>query len=79
MFDSDPTPDSDPPEESSYHAFVLRGEWRESVRARREWEKSTHARLRIIEKKLTVYGLVLAAISAGSRIPWEDVARALGW
>lgn len=71
--------DSDRPEESSYHAFVSRGEYRDNVKDAREWRSSMEARLIGIEKKLTIGGLVLAALAAGHDIPWPKIAQALGW
>lgn len=72
---------SEPPEEGSYHTFVNRMEYRADRRETREWRASNEARLRQIEKRLTVVGLAIAAATAASNgaVPWERIAQALGW
>lgn len=72
---------SEPPEEGSYHTFVNRMEYRADRRETREWREGNEQRLIRIEKRLTVVGLVIAAITAASNgaVPWEKVAQALGW
>lgn len=71
-------PDSDPPEEASgYHELVSRGEYRYDRREAREWRKGMDARLSKLEKKLMLFGLALAALSAGHDIPWLKIAQAL--
>lgn len=61
------------------HTFVTRGEYRADRRETHEWRKGNEARLKGIEKKLIVIGLVLAALSAGHDIPWPQIASVLGW
>lgn len=75
-------PDSEPPfeldrEESGFHTFLTRGEWRVANREARLWRKGMDARLKSLEKKLMLFGLALAALSAGTKIPWVDIAKAL--
>lgn len=72
---------SEPPEEGSIHEFVGRMEYRADRRATREWRNSNDARLRGIEKRLTLVGLAIAAITAATNgtVPWGKIAQALGW
>lgn len=72
---------SEPPEEGSYHEFVGRMEYRADRRETREWREGNDARLKAIEKRLTLVGLAIAAITAATNgtVPWGKVLRALGW
>lgn len=74
---------SEPPqaEEAGFHTFVSRMEYRADRRETREWRVGNEARLSRIEKRLTIVGLAIAAVTAATNgtVPWDKIVQALGW